>query len=289
LETFRAALLPSPEQAAGLPKSPRNPVSKLPEPVTPLRTGVVRAPKPPSEVGGRGTYLGFNPTEVPTDLPPYYPATLEIRTKIILSQAAQKFPKQSHTAEMCRYIVAQLTPYCCMAVVSQAEQPTSVLFGVEQLLRLVRRMNCSTSEILQVEQDTLKSAEWINLVTELDGAKVGETNKKTQTQSDSRALGEGSTEFKPSDDYCFLSYQGEEYALTKTAGKIVKLLHEAHLNGKVGVGSTEIKKRAACGKVWDQFRRRDGQAFWKALIRKTEKDFFYLNLSPVREDEQSPR
>jgi hypothetical protein len=107
---------------------------------------------------------------VPPDLPLYYPGTLSFRTKIILSEAAQKFPEQSQTAEMCKYIISQLTPYCCNAVRSQAEKPGSVLDGVEELLRLIRRRNCSASEILHVEQNTLKSAEWLELVTELDRA-----------------------------------------------------------------------------------------------------------------------
>jgi excisionase family DNA binding protein len=81
---------------------------------------------------------------------------------------------------MSRYIISQLTPHCCTAVGSQKEQPKSVLLSVEELLRLIRRQNCSASENSQVEQETLKSAEWLKLMTELERAKIGEATKKTQ-------------------------------------------------------------------------------------------------------------
>ncbi len=91
----------------------------------------------------------------------------------------------------------------------------------------------------------------------------------------------GEGHFHPSNDYCRISYQGETYKLTPAAGQIVRVLHEAHKEGKVGVSSTEIKKSCKCGKVWDQFRRLDGPKFRRELIRREDKNFFKLNLPPL--------
>jgi hypothetical protein len=95
-------------------------------------------------------------------------------------------------------------------------------------------------------------------------------------------------EFKHSDDYCSITYRDKSFRLTQTAGKIVRMLHEAYTAGKVGAGSAEIRKHVQCGKVWDQFRRRDGRRFWATLITRTEKDFFQLDLRP-RVDPGTPR
>ena len=107
------------------------------------------------------------------------------------------------------------------------------------------------------------------------------------------AIGTGrktdTAEFQHSDDYCSVSCQGQSYSLTKSAGLIVRMLHEAHQKGKAGVGSTQIMRQLGCGQLWDQFRRRDGRKFWKALIRRLGKDFFSLNLPSVSESEHRRR
>jgi hypothetical protein len=229
LETFRAALLPSPEQAAGLPKSPRNPVSKLPEPVTPLRTGVVRAPKPPSEVGGFGVYHGSKTTVVPSDLPPYYPASLEIGTRIILAKAAQKYPEQSQAAQMCKYIISEVTPHRCSAVSNSGEKPESVLLSVAELLRFIREQNCFASEKSQVEQNTLKSAEWLALLTELERVKIG-THKIIKNAQPANG-------FDHSDDYRSIRFDGEGFILTPNQALVVEALHEAHKQGTYSIES----------------------------------------------------
>jgi hypothetical protein len=90
------------------------------------------------------------------------------------------------------------------------------------------------------------------------------------------------TEFELSDDYCVLFYQGQQYSLTRSAGQIISLLHEAYRDGKPSLNSAELKRRAKCAKVWHQFRRRDGRKVWELLIRRTEKDFFCLNLPPAQ-------
>jgi hypothetical protein len=100
---------------------------------------------------------------------------------------------------------------------------------------------------------------------------------------------EGQETFTHSDDYCLITYRGEKYKLTSAAGQVVRMLHNAHMARKTGVGSAEIKRHLRCGRVWDQFRRRDGRRFWSALIQKDGKDFFKLNLGPFVDPPQAPR
>jgi len=109
--------------------------------------------------------------------------------------------------------------------------------------------------------------------------------KTTERSTGFDVLNKG-TAFQHSDDYCRIKYQGQDYYLTESAGKIVSVLHEAYQDGKVGIGASAIKKRAKCRNLWDQFKRRDGRKFWKVLIRRTGKDFFSLNLAPLTEPQQ---
>jgi hypothetical protein len=110
---------------------------------------------------------------------------------------------------------------------------------------------------------------------------------KTRAQSAETAKG-GEVAFTASEDYCQIKYHRKTYSLTPAAGAIVRVLYEAYMSGKVGMGSGEIKRRTKCGKVWDQFKRRDGRKFWTALITKGEKDFYKLNLEPLIEPKGSP-
>ena len=89
---------------------------------------------------------------------------------------------------------------------------------------------------------------------------------------------DGQLVFTPSDDYVLIEYGGAKYTLTPLAGKIVKVLDEAHRAGKVGVGRADIQHKIKCGRVWDAFRRRDGERFWRHFIKKIEKDVYALDL-----------
>lgn len=73
----------------------------LPPYASPKKTvPLTKAPRPPSEVGGRGVIHGPKPTEIPRDLPVDYPRTLGVRTFVIIAEAVRKFPVQTQTLEL---------------------------------------------------------------------------------------------------------------------------------------------------------------------------------------------
>jgi hypothetical protein len=67
-----------------------------------------------------------------------------------------------------------------------------------------------------------------------------------------------------------------EYSLTRQAGAIVKVLHEA---GGKPVAKADIQSKTKCGKISDSFRRLDGPQVWKKLIEVTKgrKGFYRLH------------
>ena len=87
--------------------------------------------------------------------------------------------------------------------------------------------------------------------------------------------------FTPNDDYTLIRYRGETYSLTASAGKIVRVLHKVYKDGKMGMSYAEVRRQVKCGKVWDQFKRRDGRKFWAAFMKKEANDVLRLNLEPV--------
>ncbi len=93
--------------------------------------------------------------------------------------------------------------------------------------------------------------------------------------------------FQPSDDYTEIGCGERKYCLTKSAGAIVKELHTAQKEGKRSLSGPTIRRKLRCGKVWDQFRRRDGPAFFSRYIRKTGQDMYSLEICDFSGDEPS--
>lgn len=135
-----------------------------------------------------------------------------------------------------------------------------------------------------VRQQLRESDEWLQYEDELlAAAEAARTEEPEVAQPAQPAIRsqelDSRTVFKPSDDYVLIEYRGSKYNLTPLAGEIVKVLHQAHEEGRVGVGRADIKRKTKCGRVWDAFRRRDGRRFWSRLIKKIEKDMYALDLN----------
>jgi hypothetical protein len=95
-------------QQAEASKPPENFQNRgLPSDVSPKKTVPVPKAPPPSI----GTIHLPTPTEVLSDLPVGYPRTLVVRTFVIIGEAVRKFPVQTQTLELCRYVICELTPH----------------------------------------------------------------------------------------------------------------------------------------------------------------------------------
>ena len=142
-----------------------------------------------------------------------------------------------------------------------------------------RRME---SEALQAEYDAaqLKRTRELEHARKLAEIKrpetpAGATSGSPLLHQESAA---DSVTFTASEDYCSIVAGKTTYTLTKLAGQIVKVLHEAAMqNGRV-VSGQEIRRKTHCGKIWDAFRRRDGRKFWERFVEKPNRDIFALRL-----------
>lgn len=80
------------------------------------------------------------------------------------------------------------------------------------------------------------------------------------------------------DDYLEVQYKAQQYKLTPLAASIVRLLHESELKGHSGLTALEIRNQTRCGRICDAFRKRDGKAFWKNLVKGCEQNYYSLHL-----------
>jgi hypothetical protein len=163
----RKYLLPAQQARASQP--PENFENRgLPPDVSPKQTvPVPKAPRTPPEVGGRGVIHGPKPTEVLSDLPVDYPRTLVARTFVIIGEAVRKFPVQTQTLEVCRYVICELTPHFRKALRDKVFQQDRALSTMHDLLHDLVVQNCSDGRRSEVEKEVRKSDEWLALAREI--------------------------------------------------------------------------------------------------------------------------
>jgi hypothetical protein len=156
-------------QQAGASQPPENFENRgLPPDVSPKQTvPVPKAPRTPPEVGGRGVIHGPKPTEVVSDLPVDYPRTLVARTFVIIGEAVRKFPVQTQTLEVCRYVICELTPHFRKALRDKVFQQDQALSTMHDLLHDLVVQNCSDGRRSEVEKEVRKSDEWLALAREI--------------------------------------------------------------------------------------------------------------------------
>jgi hypothetical protein len=206
LESARQALN-APEDVASTPnaesqilahkKEAHKPKPKLPEPIHPVGTGFTavsptKAPAPPREVGVLGL-RSYQPrsTEVPHDLPTYFPSDLWAQTSVILLQAQRKFPLQTQTVELCLHIVSEMTRLFVKAVKAEKMKAANVLRehggGMADLLHLLLVRNDPgpksgwgiSDAAYRLGQEVKKSDEWLALAEAIERAEA-ELSKATR-------------------------------------------------------------------------------------------------------------
>jgi len=152
---------------------------RLPAPLRPVSNAltVTQAPAPPTSVGGHGlTPYSPTATEVPANPPMYFLSDLWPQTNVILLEARKKFPLQTETRELCRHVIAEMTPFFCAAVKAGKMKASAVQRecggGMEDLLHSLLVCNDDgpksgfsslSHQAYQRGQQVRKSDEWLAL------------------------------------------------------------------------------------------------------------------------------
>jgi hypothetical protein len=147
----------------------------------PKLPAVTRALEPITALSGTGGRISSRPkpTQIPSDLPPYYPNDLKPQTHLIIAEAARKFPAQTHTLELCRYVISELIPHLRTAVRGKTLRADLVFPNVGELLHYLSVSNCENDDRrFRLTQEVRKSDEWLKLAQEIAGAQPGSPESK---------------------------------------------------------------------------------------------------------------
>lgn len=159
---------------------------------------VTQAPAPITPLSGTGGWTPRQPkpTEVPANPPANFPGDLWPQTNVILLEARKQFPQQTHTLELCRHIIYEMTPLFCEAVKLGKMKAGAVLRegcgGMEDLLHSLLVYNDSgiptgfglSNEAFRLGTRVRESDEWLALAKAINS--VGEDRLRTggnQTES----------------------------------------------------------------------------------------------------------
>lgn len=136
---------------------------------------ITKAPRPPIELSGRGCIPPEpKPTQVLTDFPPYYPNDLKVQTTVIIGKALKKFPVQTQTLQLCKYVVSKMTPHFCAAIERKTLRADQALSSMSDLLHNLLVVNCGDSsphaaseKRFRLKQE-IENSEWLKLAKKLD-------------------------------------------------------------------------------------------------------------------------
>ncbi|HEV2521803.1 MAG TPA: helix-turn-helix transcriptional regulator [Candidatus Acidoferrales bacterium] len=143
---------------------------------------ITQAPAPPTVMRGAGlSVMSPKSTQIPSDLPPYYPNDLIPQTHLILAEAVRKFPNQTHTLELCKYVISKMTPYFREALQGETLRADLVFQNMDELLHYALVSNCDNgNQRFRLKQEARKSDEWLKLVKEIADVARKQSNKKSK-------------------------------------------------------------------------------------------------------------
>jgi hypothetical protein len=112
----------------------------------------------------RGSGIASRPkdSQIPPDLPPYYPNNLKPQTHLIIAEAVRKFPDQTHTLELCRYVISDLTPHFRTAVQGKTLRADLVFPNMGELLHYILVSNCHREDERPTARDWAK-LKWLRI------------------------------------------------------------------------------------------------------------------------------
>lgn len=167
-----------------------------------LERAVSRAPRPPSEVGGRMASHSVNPPlNLPSSPPIYFHSGLWPNASVVLIEARNRFLDRSKLLEFCKEVVGQLTPVFQAAVESGRVKASDVLSdsGMGGLLHSILLCNDGgpksgmpglSNDAYDLKQKLLQSDEWLALAKTVAELKTSQPQaskgRRRLPKSDSR-------------------------------------------------------------------------------------------------------
>jgi len=159
-------------------------------------TSVTKAPAPATPLGGLGlASYRPKPTRMPPNPPTYFPGDLWPQTNVILLEACRMFPFQTQTLELCKHVVAEMTPLFCDAVKTGKMSPDQVQRehggGMEDLLHSLLVYNDSgprngfaISDIaFRLGEKVRESDEWLALAKAIASVQHNSAGAKVKPHS----------------------------------------------------------------------------------------------------------
>lgn len=132
---------------------------------------ITKAPPPIGwEASGRGGWISSKaqPAEVPTNFPPDFPSSLNLRTRVILSEVVKEFPDRSKLEQLCNRVVLRLTDLLCSAAKDGTLKAHDAPDRLNTLLHYFRVSNCdNANERFRVERAVINSEEWHAMLKQL--------------------------------------------------------------------------------------------------------------------------
>ena len=217
-------------------KQAHKPRPKLPPPIRPVNTS-----------GGPLRNSTSKPSEVPHDPPIYFPTDVWPQTNVVLLEARRMFPERTQTLELCKHVVAEMTPIFVEAVKAKKIKAGAVQRenggGMEDLLHsllvhnddgIKRGFSSLSDQAYQLGKRVRESNEWVGLAKaiaetkrESTGTQTGQTAPKSvpaNTIDDTSSRGSGRS------PVAFISYSWDSAAHRKWVLDLA-----SRLRGKGGV------------------------------------------------------
>jgi hypothetical protein len=143
---------------------------------------ITRAPKPATSISGTGGWRHpQRRTEVPSNPPANFPEDLWLKTVSIFGKARTAFPDRTHTLELCKRVISEMTPLYCDVVKNGTMKASAVLRerfgGMPDLLHSLLVCNddgphsglASLSDgAYRLWKEAMNSDEWSRLVEALE-------------------------------------------------------------------------------------------------------------------------
>lgn len=129
------------------------------------------APKPISPVRGHSWIPSKPKSSKPLlNFPSYYPNELRARTTVVIGEGIRKFPVQTEVFELCKYVIAELTPHFHTVVKSGKVREDMALSHMGDLLHSLLVSNCDdTAERFHLERKGHASDEWLEFAKRMAG------------------------------------------------------------------------------------------------------------------------
>lgn len=221
----------------------------------PARRPASSAPQPLKPVGAGWTPTPSKPTQMPVDLPPYYPNGLTVRTWDAIEGSIKAFSNQDQVLEWCKKVMSELTPAFAAEVKAGRLRADLAPSTMSELLHSLLVVNCKES-----------SESWRELKMSKERRSFIRVLKKLEC-SDSQPSAPKPRAFTHSSDYRSVTVRGENFTLTSRQAQTIQILDESRQSGTPDVGKDYLLEQLGTpsSRLRDSFK--TSLAAWKALVK----------------------